>query len=235
VTSAASGAGGQRARDTERGSGRGSGAVDLRLIVVTSREHAAPRSLQEVLVAALGAGAPAVQLRDKSATTRELYEQAVELLPIVKHFGALFFINDRIDVALAAGADGVHLGPGDLPLQAARRAAPPGFLIGYSADEPEHARAAVRAGADYIGCGAIYVTRSKPEVHGERIGVAGLAAVANAVDVPVVAIGGIDTRNVAQVAATRAAGCAVIGAIMAAADPAAAAAQLLAAFTRPAE
>jgi thiamine-phosphate pyrophosphorylase len=211
---------------------RSAGALDVRLIVITDRALAAPRSLEEVLLAALGAGSPAVQLRNKAASARELYDEAAALLPLVQRHGARLFINDRLDVAIAVGADGVHLGPADLPVAAARRAAPSGFIIGFSTDDPDSARDAVRDGADYIGCGAVFGTRSKPDVMTERIGVAGVAAVANAVSVPVVAIGGVEPRNVAEVAATSAAGCAVIAAIMTAADPAAAAAQLLAAFTR---
>jgi thiamine-phosphate pyrophosphorylase len=213
-------------------SGRRADRLDPRLIVITDRKRAEPRRLEEVLLAALEAGAPVIQLRDKNATARRLYDEAVELLRLVRRFGSLLVVNDRLDVALAAGADGVHLGPGDIPVAAARRGVPPDFLIGFSTDDPELARAAIRDGADYIGCGAVYATGSKPEVAGERIGAAGLAAVVNAVEAPVVGIGGIDTRNVSEVAATCAAGCAVINAVMTAPDPAAAVSQLLAPFTR---
>jgi thiamine-phosphate pyrophosphorylase len=205
--------------------------LDLRLIVITDRAAAEPRALMEVVHAALSAGAPAVQLRDKTATARALYETACALRPLVSRYGALLFINDRLDVALAAGADGVHLGPLDLPVAAARRAAPPGFLIGYSTDNPDTARQAVADGADYIGCGAVFGTESKPDVAAERIGPAGVAAMVAAVDVPVIGIGGIDTRNVAELGATGAAGAAVIRAIMAAPDPASAVMQILAAFS----
>src|SRR5690606_40565999 len=98
--------------------------MDLRLIVITDRRLASPRSVLEVVEAALQAGAPAVQLRDKDATPRELYEQARALAEVTARYGALLFVNDRLDVALAAEADGVHLGPGDLPVHAARPAAP---------------------------------------------------------------------------------------------------------------
>jgi thiamine-phosphate pyrophosphorylase len=205
--------------------------ADLRLIVITDRELARPHALEDVLHAALEAGAPAIQLRDKQATARELYEQALELRTLTRRFGARLFINDRLDVALAAGADGVHLGPGDLPVAAARHAARAPFLIGFSADDPAIARVAIAAGADYIGCGAVFATASKDEAAGEQIGTAGLAAMVRASDAPVIAIGGIGPRNVAAVAATGAAGCAAIGAIMTAPDPAAAVQQLLAAFS----
>jgi thiamine-phosphate pyrophosphorylase len=204
---------------------------DLRLIVITDAALAAPRSIEEVVHAALTGGARTIQLRSKEAGARELYESACALLPLARRYDALLMINDRLDVALAAGADGVHLGPGDLPVAAARRATPDGFVIGYSTDEPDVAAAAIADGADYIGCGAVFGTLSKKDIAGERLGVAGLAAMVRAVRAPVVAIGGIDTRNVAEVAATGAAGCAVIRAIMTAPDPAATCMQLIAPFT----
>jgi len=122
----------------------------------------------------------------------------------------------------------VHLGPDDIPIAAARRAAPRPFLIGFSADDPAEAVRAVAAGADYIGCGAVFGTSSKADVASERIGPEGVASVARAVDVPVVAIGGITTENIHQPTGTGAAGVAVIGAVMAAPDPAHATRLLLA-------
>lgn len=200
---------------------------DLRLMVITDRQLAEPRDLLHVVRLCLEAGAPAVQLRDKGATARELYEQAVRLRALTTEYEALLFINDRLDIALAAGADGVHLGPGDLPIEAARRAAPAPFLIGISTDDPGTARRVEAAGADYIGCGAVFGTTTKAEVGGEKIGPEGLAAVAGAVEIPVVAIGGITPENAGELAATGAAGIAVIGALMAAPDPRAAARELL--------
>jgi thiamine-phosphate pyrophosphorylase len=189
----------------------------LRLMVVTDRRLAEPRTLIEVVGAALAAGTPAIQLRDKEAGAAELCAQARALLPAVRIAGALLFINDRLDVALAAGADGVHLGPSDIPVAAARRIVPPHFLIGYSTDDPELARAAEADGASYIGCGAVFGTATK-EVGDEAIGVHRLEEVARAVQIPVIGIGGIRPDNVAGVAATSAAGAAVVGAVMSAAD-----------------
>jgi thiamine-phosphate pyrophosphorylase len=200
---------------------------DLRLIVITDRGLAAPRDVMAIVHAALDAGAPAIQLRDKSATAADLLRQARTLLPRTRTAGALLIINDRLDVALAAGADGVHLGPDDLPVAAARHIAPPGFLVGCSTDDPGVALRAEADGADYIGCGAVFGTRTKAEVGTERIGVQRLDEVAAAVTIPVIGIGGITAGNVADVAASRAAGAAVVGAVMAAADPAAAVTALL--------
>jgi thiamine-phosphate pyrophosphorylase len=189
----------------------------LRLIVITDRELAAPRSVVEVVEAALAAGAPAIQLRDKAASARELHEAGRTLLPLVRAAGALFFVNDRTDVALSLGADGVHVGPDDLPVPALRAAVPPEFLIGTSADEPDDARELVAAGADYIGCGTVYPTTSKPDA-GEAIGLEGLERVARAVPAPVVGIGGITAARAEEVAATAAAGVAVVSEVMRARD-----------------
>ena len=202
-------------------------AARLRLIVITDPELARPRSVLEVVAAALASGAPAVQLRAKSASAREILDLGRHVQPLARQHGALLFVNDRLDVALALGADGLHLGPGDLPVAAARRAMPAGFLIGASADDPDVARGLVADGADYIGCGAVYATTTKPDA-GDVIGLEGLDRVARAVDVPVVGIGGITVARSAEVATTAAAGIAVVGAVMSATDVAAAVRGLLA-------
>ncbi len=202
----------------------------LRLIVITDAGMAAPRSVEDVVKKTLSGGARTIQLRDKGASARELLEQALRLRALTREWDALLFINDRFDVALAAGADGVHLGPHDLPVAEVRCAAPPGFLIGHSTDIPEVAQDAVTAGADYIGCGAVYPTASKADA-GAEIGVRGLARVAEAVEVPVVGIGGITASRAREISlGSRAAGVAVIGAVMAAEDPEAAVRQFLAPF-----
>ena len=204
--------------------------MDLRLIVVTDARLAQPRSIEAVVAAALEAGAPAIQLRDKQADARQLFEQAVRLRALTSRFQALLFVNDRFDVALAAGADGVHIGPDDMPLAAARRAVPRPFLIGTSTDDPAAARRAQEDGADYIGCGAGFATTSKA-VGDEQIGPVGLRRVVQAVSIPVVGIGGVSEGNVALVAEAGAAGAAVIKAVMAASDVAVTVTRLLAPFT----
>jgi thiamine-phosphate diphosphorylase len=192
-------------------------AERLRLIVITDRDAAAPRSVVEVVEAALAAGAPAVQLRDKRASARELLEAGRTLLPLVRASSALLFVNDRADVALALGADGVHVGPDDIPVAALRARVPDGFLIGTSTDRPDEARALVAAGADYIGCGTVYATTTKVDA-GEAIGLEGLDQVARAVPAPVVGIGGITAERAAAVAGTAAAGIAVVSEVMRARD-----------------
>ena len=198
----------------------------LRLIVITDEKLARPRSVEEVVAAALEAGAPAIQLRAKEATARELLELGGRLRQRTRDAGALLFVNDRVDVALAVGADGAHVGPDDLPVAALRAAVPPGFLLGASADDPEVAAQLVADGADYIGCGTVYATSTKADA-GEVIGLEGLERVARVVDVPVVGIGGITVVRSAEVATTSAAGVAVVGAVMGASDPAAAVQGLL--------
>ena len=194
-------------------------ADSLRLIVITDEGLAKPRSVEDVVEKVLSAGVRAIQLRNKSATPRALLGQALRLREVTRKWGALLFINDRFDVALAAEADGVHLGPDDLPVYTVREAAPPGFLIGASTDAPEVAIQLVEAGADYIGCGAVFPTSTKPDA-GAVIGVDGLAKVASAVSVPVVGIGGVDPDGARRIAAgSHAAGVAVIGSVMGAAEP----------------
>jgi thiamine-phosphate pyrophosphorylase len=185
-----------------------------------------------VIESALRAGARAVQLRDKLASTRSLTAVARDLLPLTRGHGALLFINDRVDVALAVEADGVHLGPDDPPIAAIRPYAPPGMLIGYSTDAPDEALNAEAAGASYIGCGAIWGTSTK-DVRGEAIGLDRLRQVAEAVQIPVIAIGGVTPERVPEVLAAGAAGAAVVGAVMKAADPEAAVKALLKPWSLP--
>lgn len=202
----------------------------LRVIVVVEAGLAAPRSMVEVVQAALAGGARAIQLRNKGDTARELMAAGERMTPLLRQVGALFFINDRLDVALALGADGVHLGPDDLPVAAVRAAAPRGFLIGRSADEAQVARDSVMDGADYIGCGTVFATSTKPDA-GHVIGVDGLRRVVEAVRVPVVGIGGVTVERARDVAETGAAGVAVVNAVMRASDPAAVVLRMLQAFT----
>ncbi len=201
----------------------------LRLLVITDRRLAGARTVPEVVAAALHAGARAVQLRNKGESARQLLDLGAELRALTRDAGALLFVNDRLDVALALAADGIHLGPNDLPVAAARAVAPPGFLIGRSADDPEVARRAVAEGADYIGCGTVYPTSTKPNA-GDVIGVEGVERVARAVTAPVVAIGGITVEKAAELSRTGACGVAVVGAVMSAPDPARAVRGLLTPF-----
>ena len=199
---------------------------DLRLIVITDSRHAGSRGIVDTVRAALAGGAPAIQLRDKDATPRQLVELARILRPLTRAAHALLFVNDRLDIALASGADGVHLGPDDIPLSAARSLAPAPLLIGCSADDPARARSLEHEGASYIGCGAVFGTATK-DVAGERIGISRLEKVVRAVTIPVIAIGGVNATNIGEIARTGAAGAAVVSAVMAAPQPGTATEELL--------
>ena len=198
----------------------------LKLMVITHPAPACGRPLPQVVEACVIAGATAIQLRDKHASARELLRSARTLAPIARDGGALFLINDRLDVALAAGADGVHLGPNDLPVAAARAVVPADFLIGHSCDDPEAGRRAARDGADYLGVGAVYGTRSKSGLADEAIGPDRVAELRSASGLPTVGIGGIEPSNAGAVFATGA-GIAVISSVMNAPEPAAAVRALL--------
>lgn len=191
----------------------------LRLVVLTDRPSAHPRQILDVAADALRAGAPAIQLRDKHLPPRDLLPLARRLRAHTRAVGALLFVNDRLDLALAAEADGVHLGADDLPVAAARTVAPSDFLIGSTASDPVAARAAEADGANYIGCGAVFPTSTKAKPDGP-IGLPGLGAVAAAVAVPVVAIGGMTPARIPAVRQTGADGVAMASAVMAAPDPA---------------
>ena len=186
-----------------------------RLYAITP--DAEPESILRLTGAVLRGGADVVQLRHKQLARGRLLELAVALAAMVHAAGRLFIVNDHLDIALLAGADGVHLGADDLPPEAARRLVPAGFVIGASASTPELARAAVAAGADYLGAGPAFATPVKPEK--AVIGPEGVAAVAAAVEVPVFAIGGIEAGNAARLVAAGVRRVCVIGGIAGAADP----------------
>ena len=188
--------------------------------LVTQANRSRGRSTEETVAAAIEGGVTAVQLREKHATVRERYELARTLRERTRTAGVTFVVNDRADLAVAVDADGVHLGDDDLPIPAAREVLGPERCIGRSVSTVEAAEAAERAGADYLGVGAVYATTSKdvPESEAE-IGTETVADIAAAVDVPIVGIGGVTPENAGEVVAAGADGVAVISAITAADDP----------------
>jgi thiamine-phosphate pyrophosphorylase len=196
-----------------------------RLHVLTDAR--AGRDALAVSLRALAAGAPVIQLRVKGSTDRELYDLGVRLVAACAGSGATCIVNDRVDLALAIGAHGTHLGADDLPVAVVRRIAGPGHLIGGTAREPGRAAALVAEGADYLGVGPAYETSTKDGLPA-AIGPAGIGAVARAVAVPVIGIGGITVDRVPAVLAEGAYGVAVVGAVSDADDPAAATRALLA-------
>ena len=207
------------------------GLVERLALVVVTDPDCAGRDPVEVARAALRGGAGTLQLRAKHASTREMIALGSRLKAETEAAGALLFVNDRVDVALVIGADGAHLGDDDLPLEAARRIAPPPFLLGRSVDTEEEAHLAERLGADYVGAGPVQATPSKLDA-APAIGVRGIAAIAAATSLPVVAIGGVDVESAEAAARAGAAGVAVIRAVMRAEQPEAAARELLAAVRR---
>ncbi len=207
--------------------------VDWSVYVITDRRVAGDRSILEVVRAALRGGATVVQLREKAATTRQMIELGRALHRITQEAGVPLIVNDRVDVALAVEAEGVHVGQDDMPAALARRLIGPDRILGVSAGTVEEAVQAERDGADYLGVGDVYGTPSKPDA-GEPIGVEGLAEIARAVSIPVVAIGGIRPDNAAAVIRAGASGVAVISAVVGAPDPEAAARRLREAVERAA-
>ena len=179
-----------------------------------------------VVAAAVGAGARMVQVRRKGCTDRELYQFAARVAGICDGGGASCIVNDRVDVALAIGAAGTHLGADDLPVEAARRVGGPEHLVGGTARDPERAAGLVAAGADYLGVGPVYATSTKAGLPGP-LGPDGLAAVARAVTVPVIAIAGVTVARVPELLAAGAHGVAVVTAVSEASDPAEATRALL--------
>jgi thiamine-phosphate pyrophosphorylase len=165
-----------------------------------------------------------VQLREKEASTGEFYRIALEVKAITRRHHVPLVINDRLDIALAVEAEGLHIGQSDLPLPAARRLAG-GMFIGLSASTVEEALRAEAEGADYLGVGAVYPTGSKADA-GEAIGLQGLAEICAAVNIPVVGIGGLNAGNAAGVKKTGALGIAVISGILSQPDIQAAAREL---------
>jgi thiamine-phosphate pyrophosphorylase len=159
-----------------------------------------------------------VQIRAKGGDTGDVLELALALRVETTNAGALLFVNDRVDVALASDADGAHVGDDDIPLDAARRIAPQGFLLGRSVNTADEAVIAMRQGADYLGVGPIFSTPSKADA-GDAIGADGIAMVRSVTSLPIVAIGGLDLDNSAEIAAAGADGVAVIRAVMQAGDP----------------
>ena len=193
------------------------------LMLVTDRHQAQGRGLETVVAAALDGGVNIVQLREKDLSARELWALASRVRELTEG-RALFLVNDRLDVALAVGADGVHLAGHSLPPDATRAAGHPNLLVGCSVHDSPEAEAAARGGADYLLVGTLYPSRSHPGHEGT--GPALVEQLRGVVDVPLVGIGGITARTAREVLIAGARGVAVISAIMAAPDPAGAAAKL---------
>jgi len=190
----------------------------LKLYLITDRKlFHAQCSLYLALEAALQAGVKYIQLREKRLPTRKILDMAYWMIELTREYGAKLIINDRVDIALAVGADGVHLGQKSLPAHAARKVTGDNFLIGVSTHGIDEALQAEHDGADFITLGPIYNTPSKLR-YGDPIGVDMLRQVKSEVSIPVLAIGGIKTNTVNEVLDAGADGVAVISGILAAED-----------------
>ena len=204
---------------------------DPSLYLVTDAGLARGRPLVEIVRAAIAGGVTMVQYRDKALGTRALIEAAQALLAVARPAGVPLIINDRVDVALAIDADGVHVGREDMPPAIARRLLGPDKIIGTSVHEAAHCDALDPDVVDYVGAGAVFPTGTKSNIAG-LLGVKGLARLRRATALPMVGIAGINAENAASVIATDVDGIAVVSAIIAAEDPRAAAAQLKAIIRR---
>ncbi|MBN2026160.1 MAG: thiamine phosphate synthase [Actinobacteria bacterium] len=193
--------------------------LKLGLYIITYEDPAMGYGHLDVARAALDGGADALQLRGKEISGRDMYYLALRMGEMVNDSGnrCLFFVNDRVDVAIAARADGVHLGQQDLPASRARSLTGEGMILGISATTVEEAKRARSDDADYLGVGPVFATPSKADAVAP-IGLEGLARIRESVELPIVAIGGIDVENASSVFEAGADGIAVISAVTAAKD-----------------
>ena len=188
----------------------------LRLYAVTDRAWVGRQTLCQQVEAALQGGVTCVQLREKHLDRDAFLAEARQICALCRRYGVPFIVNDDLDIALACGADGVHVGQDDMPAAEVRRRAGRRLIVGVSAHTPEEARLAEAAGADYLGAGAVFGSATKTDA--SLLTPAGLQAVCAAVHIPVVAIGGVNARNILQLQGSGAAGAAVVSGIFGAPD-----------------
>ena len=195
-----------------------SSSLDFNLYLITDRQATGGRDLALVVEEALKGGVKAVQLREKDLSSRDLYELAFAMRKLTKRYDAALFINDRVDIALAVDADGVHLGGNSLPIHQARKVLGKKRMIGVSCHNQVNALAAQDFGADFITYGPVFHTPSKA-AFGSPVGVNSLKEVAPRLRIPVFALGGITSRNTRRVISAGAHGIALISAVIAAENP----------------
>lgn len=189
---------------------------DYSIYLVTDDGCLQGRPLLDCVREALEGGVTLVQYRAKTASSAEMYNEALQLKALCDSFKVPLIINDRLDIAMAVGAAGVHLGQDDLPCAAARKLLGEDYIIGVSAHNPAEAKAALLCGADYLGCGAVFGTATKADV--KKLGTDGLAAICKAKGLPVVGIGGVTADNYREVRAAGADGAAIVSGILAQPD-----------------
>lgn len=189
---------------------------DYSIYLVTDDGCLQGRALIDCVREALEGGVTLVQYRAKTASSAEMYDEALQLKALCDNFNVPLIINDRLDIAMAVGAAGVHLGQDDLPCAAARKILGEDYIIGVSAHNPAEAKAALQSGADYLGCGAVFGTATKADV--KKLGTDGLAAICREKGLPVVGIGGVTADNYREVRAAGADGAAIVSGILAQPD-----------------
>ena len=189
-----------------------------RLCLVTDRALAGTRPYTAIVAAALAGGIDVVQFRDKQSCGRSLFEEASAVQALCRQHAIPFIVNDRLDIALATGADGLHVGQDDIPAAEARRLLGPDRILGVSVGSPEEARLAEAAGADYLGVGPVFEARSTKPDAATPIALSGLAAIKRETSLPIIAIGGINADNAVAVLRAGATGVAVVSAILSAPD-----------------
>lgn len=192
--------------------------IDFNLLLITDRNQTGSRTLPVAVEEALKGGARAVQVREKDLSSRELYETAYELRKLTTRYGARLIINDRVDIALAVDADGVHLGGDSIPLYRVRKILGEKKIIGISCHNQVSAIMAQETGADYITFGPVFYTPSKAP-YGDPLGIGKLCDTSDILTIPVFALGGIKLNNVRQVIEAGVHGVAMISAILAAENP----------------
>lgn len=197
---------------------------DYTLYLVTDSTLCPREELPAVVEQAVSGGVTMVQLREKDCSSRVFYETALRVQEVTRRHGVPLLINDRLDIALAVDADGLHIGQSDLPAAVARRILGAGKLLGVSAGTVEEARQAVADGADYLGVGAIFPTDTKEDA--DAVGIEGLKQIRAVVDVPIVGIGGLKENNLPLLKGAGMDGIAVVSAIVGQQDPRGAAQQL---------
>lgn len=189
---------------------------DYSIYLVTDDGCLQGRALIDCVREALEGGVTLVQYRAKTASSAEMYAEALQLKALCDSFNVPLIINDRLDIAMAVGAAGVHLGQDDLPCAAARKLLGEDYIIGVSAHNPAEAKTALQSGADYLGCGAVFGTATKADV--KKLGTDGLAAICREKGLPVVGIGGVTADNYREVRAAGADGAAIVSGILAQPD-----------------
>ena len=189
---------------------------DYSIYLVTDESCLQGRALIDCVREALEGGVTLVQYRAKTASSAGMYAEALQLKALCDSFNVPLIINDRLDIAMAVGAAGVHLGQDDLPCSAARKLLGEDYIIGVSAHNPAEAKAALQSGADYLGCGAVFGTATKADV--KKLGTEGLTTICREKGLPVVGIGGVTADNYREVRAAGADGAAIVSGILAQPD-----------------